>query len=74
MSNHNMGGKNRRRRKNSLHTTYGGTCIYCRGQFPQSQLTIEHLIPRSRGGSNALHNLRLACFPCNNQRGARPMR
>ena len=32
--------------------------------------TIEHLIPRSRGGTYRMSNLRLACSSCNYLRGA----
>ncbi|MBD2236316.1 HNH endonuclease [Aulosira sp. FACHB-113] len=35
----------------------------------KSERTIEHLLPKSLGGSNSLSNLRLACFSCNNSRG-----
>ncbi|MCW6053385.1 HNH endonuclease [Lyngbya sp. CCAP 1446/10] len=38
----------------------------------KSERTIEHLQPKSLGGSNALPNLRLACFTCNNSRGNSP--
>jgi len=34
------------------------------------QATIDHLVPRSRGGSNELSNLRLAHRRCNNRRGS----
>jgi 5-methylcytosine-specific restriction endonuclease McrA len=37
--------------------------------LPEEKLTLDHLKPKSRGGSNSLENLRLACFPCNNSRG-----
>ncbi|WP_445638757.1 HNH endonuclease [Nostoc sp. DSM 114161] len=37
--------------------------------MPQERLTIEHLLPKSRGGSNSFENLRLSCFKCNNTRG-----
>jgi 5-methylcytosine-specific restriction endonuclease McrA len=70
MSNHNMGGSIRRRRKRRLYETYGAGCIYCSQKFPIDQLTLEHLVPRSLGGANALYNLRLACLPCNSRRGA----
>jgi len=33
-------------------------------------LEIEHIIPKSRGGSNRVTNLTLACTPCNTQKGA----
>ena len=42
-------------------------CCYCEaGNVP---LEIEHIVPRSRGGSNRVSNLCLACRPCNVQKG-----
>ena len=42
--------------------------------FPTSidgvYLSIDHIIPRSRGGSDERHNLRVACTTCNTKRGA----
>ena len=32
-------------------------------------LTQDHIIPRSLGGCNSLHNLRIMCQPCNVKRG-----
>ena len=38
-------------------------CAYCQAQgLP---LEIEHLVPKSRGGSNRASNLTLACHACN---------
>ncbi len=44
-------------------------CAYC-GQS-STKLQVEHLIPKSRGGSDRLSNLVLACEPCNQQKGDR---
>lgn len=33
------------------------------------ELTRDHIIPKSKGGSNAVKNLRVGCAPCNNSRG-----
>jgi len=44
-------------------------CAYC-GQ-PDVPLQIEHIIPKSRGGSNRVSNLTIACAPCNRQKGNR---
>ena len=44
-------------------------CAYCgKANVP---LEVEHLTPRSRGGSNRVSNLTLACRPCNQKKGNR---
>lgn len=44
-----------------------GHCCYC-GEF--RQLTLEHLVPTSRGGSKtAIANLGESCAPCNHAKG-----
>jgi 5-methylcytosine-specific restriction endonuclease McrA len=42
-------------------------CIYC-GKT-DTRLEIEHLTPRSKGGSNRVSNLGIACQPCNQKKG-----
>jgi 5-methylcytosine-specific restriction endonuclease McrA len=44
-------------------------CAYC--QQPSAKLQVEHLIPRSRGGSDRISNLVLACDTCNRAKGDR---
>ncbi len=44
-------------------------CAYC--QQSSRKLQVEHLIPKSRGGSDRLSNLVLACETCNQQKGDR---
>ncbi len=55
------------RRRALLET--GGRCVYCNGAPGYGELTVEHLLPRSLGGSNAYENLTAACRTCNNRRG-----
>ncbi|MCY7274406.1 MAG: HNH endonuclease [Phormidesmis sp. CAN_BIN44] len=50
----------------------GSQCWWCRCYLPSEKLTLDHLRPRSRGGSNSLENLRLACLSCNRSRGNSP--
>jgi len=45
------------------------TCQYCGKQTPH--LTIDHLIPRHRGGDHRWDNLVTACPPCNRRKGGR---
>jgi len=42
-------------------------CAYCKSE--NVPLQIEHIVPRSRGGSNRVSNLTLACKPCNLKKG-----
>jgi len=43
-------------------------CVFCGNTFLIDNLTIDHIIPRSKGGSNNIANLVLACRPCNEDR------
>jgi len=43
------------------------TCAYC--GVKDTRLEIEHIQPRSKGGSNRVSNLCLACVPCNQKKG-----
>jgi 5-methylcytosine-specific restriction endonuclease McrA len=45
------------------------TCAYCDAQH--IPLEIEHIIPRSKGGSDRASNLTLACRPCNLKKGCK---
>ena len=46
-------------------------CVYCGAE--NVPLQIEHVVPRSRGGSNRISNLTLACHECNERKGNRPV-
>jgi 5-methylcytosine-specific restriction endonuclease McrA len=43
----------------------GHKCQYCGST---KQLTIDHIIPRSRGGQDTWENLVVACMPCNTRK------
>lgn len=45
------------------------TCQYCKEKFPASDLTMDHVIPRSRYGASDWGNLVTCCKPCNNRKG-----
>lgn len=43
----------------------GCVCTYCGDQLEVSQVTVDHLIPETRGGEDSVENLVVACAPCN---------
>ncbi len=47
------------------------TCQYCNVQFGAGELTLDHVVPRSRGGANTWENLVACCLSCNNRKGDR---
>lgn len=44
------------------------TCAYCGKSFLPNQLTNDHIVPRSRGGSHSWMNCVTACKRCNNSK------
>ena len=47
------------------------TCQYCGAQPGKACLTLDHVIPRSRGGTTCWENVVTACGPCNRRKGDR---
>ena len=58
--------------KRYLYGEQGGYCLGCEEHFPPRNLTIDHIIPRSRGGTDHISNLQLLCGACNSVKGDRP--
>jgi|MDTD01.2.fsa_nt_gb 5-methylcytosine-specific restriction endonuclease McrA len=46
-------------------------CQYCGSHFPTSELSIDHVIPKSQGGRDTWENLVCACIRCNAKKGGR---
>ena len=44
------------------------TCAYCHAE--NVSLEVEHIVPKSRGGSDRLSNLCIACHPCNQRKNS----
>ncbi len=49
----------------------GNRCQYCGQRFPTSELSLDHVLPRSQGGGATWENLVCACLPCNVRKGGR---
>ena len=46
-------------------------CQYCGVVLPSGELTLDHVIPRSRGGNSTWENLVACCHACNRRKGNR---
>lgn len=46
----------------------GGECAYCCAEVSTSELTYDHVYPRSRGGPTTWENIVCACQPCNTRK------
>jgi 5-methylcytosine-specific restriction endonuclease McrA len=57
---------------------WSGKCIHCNTRLqvqldgtPISRATVEHILPQTHGGTDALDNVALACARCNHGKGRR---
>ncbi|EDX73244.1 HNH endonuclease domain protein [Coleofasciculus chthonoplastes PCC 7420] len=54
-----------------LLTKWGRQCVYC--GIEGVSLQVEHIHPKSKGGSNRVSNLTLSCVKCNQRKGNKPI-
>jgi len=54
-----------------IFEAFSATCFYCRCQLQEHAFTLDHQIPKSKGGSNSRKNYVAACGPCNTTKGDR---
>ena len=52
-----------------VHRRDNSTCQYCKKRKKRSDLSIDHVVPQSRGGRTSWLNCVTACFKCNNKKG-----
>lgn len=45
-----------------------GVCHYCQRQFPAAELTMDHIVPLSRGGRSVKGNVVPCCKECNSRK------
>ena len=58
--------------KTHKHTLYGrqeGACAGCKVSFPFRNMTMDHIVAQSKGGSDHIDNLQLLCGACNSMKG-----
>jgi 5-methylcytosine-specific restriction endonuclease McrA len=59
----------RRISRRALFARDGWRCVYC--GTASGRLTLDHVLPRSRGGASVWENVVTACAPCNLSKGDR---
>ena len=60
--------RNTKPSRKSIHVRDGNKCVYCGST---KNLTIDHIIPTSRGGKNTWANMVCCCNSCNTRKGNR---
>ena len=63
---------NYRQNKHVLYGQQEGYCAGCKTFMEFRHFEVDHVIPRSRGGTNHIDNLQLLCGYCNRTKGNRP--
>jgi 5-methylcytosine-specific restriction endonuclease McrA len=57
--------------RRALFARDGWRCVYC--GTGGNRLTLDHVVPRSRGGESVWENVVTACAPCNHRKGNRTL-
>ena len=57
--------------RRNLFARDGSRCQYCGRKFRTQELSIDHVVPRSRGGRTTWDNVVCACLKCNVRKGGR---
>ena len=55
----------------NLKAQYNWTCPNCKRKESESKLTLDHIIPLSKGGSNNIENIQPLCINCNCRKQAK---
>lgn len=57
--------------RRNLFARDGHRCQYCGISLPSHQMSLDHVIPRSRGGETTWENIVCSCVACNTRKGGR---
>jgi hypothetical protein len=63
----------RKDKRLAIYLRDGLKCVYCQATLEDAPLSLDHLVPRSDGGSNESGNLVTCCCECNRRRGVTPL-
>lgn len=57
--------------RRNLYARDGNRCQYCGKKFRTNDLSLDHVIPKSKGGRATWENMVCACLKCNTRKGGR---
>lgn len=57
--------------RHAIYERDGGKCAYCQKSLDRRDATMDHVLPRSRGGQTEWLNIVLSCTECNTRKGDR---
>lgn len=57
--------------RRNLYARDANHCQYCGKKFPTTELSLDHVTPRSQGGTSCWENIVCACLKCNIKKGGR---
>lgn len=55
--------------RQTLFELYGGVCFWCNTKFDRKDLTVDHVVPVSKGGKTSWENTVPSCKACNFKKG-----
>jgi 5-methylcytosine-specific restriction endonuclease McrA len=55
----------------NIYSRDANRCQYCGRQFPRAELNLDHIVPRSKGGTSTWENVVCSCHRCNRMKGGR---
>jgi 5-methylcytosine-specific restriction endonuclease McrA len=58
----------RRNRRRKVFERDGYRCVSCGRKAPPGGLTLDHIVPKSKGGRGTVENLQTMCVPCNQEK------
>jgi len=61
----------RRKFRNYIFTSWDWACAYCGKHLTQDTATIDHILPKHKGGHNIRSNMCCCCSSCNRSKGSR---
>jgi CRISPR/Cas system Type II protein with McrA/HNH and RuvC-like nuclease domain len=60
----------RKQFRESIFQDWNWQCAYCDRQLNEGTATIDHIVPKHKGGHNTRNNLACACSNCNKAKGS----